>query len=189
MLQHLQLLPDGLVWTLAMASAQPSRWRCCTTSAPLPTPKPTPKQPPMVVVVLGHNLTTAAVLLPTTASQYLPTPLYLITLSTHATRHHRAGLQRIVRGGDLQVRFAGAQSTEEVTQLAKEFVAAVQADDYARKGWPRSMYGELLAGQPCSRVAWLWRMMAATGDAWRAACCLSVRPGGKAGSVRCVCRA
>lgn len=54
----------------------------------------------------------------------------------------RAGLQRIVRGGDLQARFAGASSSDEVTQLAQEFVAAVEADDYGRKGWPRSMYGE-----------------------------------------------
>lgn len=42
---------------------------------------------------------------------------------------------------ELQARFTGAASADDIAALADEFVAAIRAGDYKEKGWSGSMYG------------------------------------------------
>eukprot|EP00891_Asterochloris_glomerata_P006173 jgi/Astpho2/6173/e_gw1.00088.78.1_t len=55
----------------------------------------------------------------------------------------RSGLRNrnVANSKQLRERFEGAQKTEEIDQLAKEFLQAVKAGTWEKEGWPRSMYG------------------------------------------------
>ncbi len=64
----------------------------------------------------------------------------------------RAGQLGIIRDAALRARFERAAAPEEVAALAGEFVGAVRAGDYARKGWPRSMYGGRRRRRCCLRL-------------------------------------